>query len=91
MKKIENKNYTMMADKDRTATTVDLIKLCLNQPPQGGFNYEDLKNRERIDNALETMEFEDADFKNLVNYVKAMRWNIRHADILDFINEIVTK
>ena len=83
----------MLIGKDKHATTLELIKVCLNQQPQGGFSYKDLQDRERIDKAIkkEPIKLEDADYKNLQKLVEDMRWTARHEDILDFVNEFVTK
>ena len=93
MVKRENKNYDLMIGEDKKAKTVDLIKICLNQVPQNGYTFDDLRNRERIDKAIENgiIELEDSDFKNLQGYVKTAKWTSRHPDLLDFINEFVTK
>lgn len=70
----------------------DLIKMCLDNPPQGGFAMKDMKDRYRIEKLLEgggvTLELEDADAVNLKALVTSMRWGARHVDILTFCDAI---
>lgn len=83
-----------MDDASGKATYTHLIKMCLNMPKQGGYSYEDIKNRERIEEVIkdakpgETVSFEDADFKNLQAIEKETRWMFRHPDLTKFIEAI---
>jgi len=77
------------------ATTVDLIRNCLDLPPQGGFTLQVLRDRDRIEKALDQSKakikkeitFEDQDWKNLKAIVKQSTWGTRHPDILAFLEE----
>jgi hypothetical protein len=71
-------------------TTASLLKLCLANPPQGGFDYKEMRARNKIEDAVETVEpggtieLEDADHAVAVQCVTAMRWGIRHKDLAKF-------
>ena len=66
--------------------------LCLNNPPQGGFDIATMRKRSRVLDEIETakekkknsIEIEDADFETLKVCVAAMRWGMIHRDLLAF-------
>jgi hypothetical protein len=68
----------------------DLIKIALKMPEQGGFSYEDIDHRIKINRALDKnpISLEDADHKYLVNLIKRTRWNFWHEDLLKFRDDI---
>jgi len=73
--------------------TLYLINECLNNTPEGGYSYEDLKNRQRIEKACEkakatSIQFEDNDASNLQDIVQSMRWAMRHDDIMNFCKDV---
>lgn len=59
-----------------------------------GFTRQDLKERDRIEKALDQVngegkiELEDADAENLKRIVDAMAWGIRHPLILEFCDDV---
>jgi hypothetical protein len=56
MQKIEIKKGELgIAPNTVEKTTIDLIRDCLNIPPQGGFTLQDYKKRNRIERAVETL------------------------------------
>ncbi len=70
----------------------DLIEICLDVLPQGGFTPSDIRERNRIQNALDKagktkVDFEDADWDSLKKIVKASRWNIRDKEIFEFLEK----
>jgi len=71
-------------------TVATLLKLCLANPPQGGFDYKEMRARNKIEDAIETVEpggtieLEDADHAVAVQCVTAMRWGIKHRDLAKF-------
>lgn len=74
-------------------TYKELINMVLNSPPgQNGFSFDDLKNRQRIEDALEKsngkLELEDSDYENLKQYTNSTRWPFRHKDILKFCQDV---
>ena len=103
MIKIENKQTSIplnrVSSKDGTkqgATYKDLIESSMDILPQGGFTPEDIRNRNRIQKALEDIkdnmiELEDADYKNLQAIVELSRWASRDVELSDFLNVFVEK
>lgn len=85
---------------DTEMTTQELIKLCLNNPPSGGFQYKDFKERARVENAMDHLQqvegeeyecfiLEDADYKNLVKWIQAMQWLTRAQFVIDFCEQFL--
>jgi hypothetical protein len=78
-------------------TTQDLIKLCLDNPPQGGFNFKAYKERARVESAMDKVQhhildgdffaLEDRDFENLKHWVDTGGWVRRDPFLLDFIEQ----
>lgn len=83
-------------------TTEELIKICLNTIPPTGFSFQDLKDRMRIQKAMEnkkvyvsagegditgSFELEDADYNNFISLVAASRWNVRDRFVYDFLDK----
>lgn len=66
----------------------DFCKACLNQAPAGGWDMETMKKRNRIEDIIEksgkTIELEDHDHATLLPLVKAMKWGMKHKDIVSF-------
>lgn len=93
MKALENKS-TKMVDEGIKLDYVCLIKICLNQPPDGGFVYAHFEPRRRIDSVIaevkenNMLEFEDADAKNLKQIVSVAHWLSRHDDIVAFCDDV---
>lgn len=101
MKSIKNKKTEILevqlrytTDKEKTVDYKELIEYCLDVIPQGGFTPKDIRDRNRIQNALgkssTDIELEDADFANLVPIVSASRWTMRHKDLSEFLNHFET-
>ena len=96
MKNLAIKTLTVKGMEIDNPTTTDLVKACLNTRPEGGYSYEDLKNRQRIEKACKKAEdekaeeivFEDNDATNLKQMVKTMKWALRHQEILDFHEQV---
>lgn len=95
MKTITNKSVDLNAPHIPNAPTcyAGLIEACLNQTPQGGFTYEDIKLRQRIEHAcvkgISKFNLEDADHAKLVELVKSMRWLVRSEAIVQFTDDIL--
>ncbi len=72
--------------------TADLIRMTLNNVPQGGLAPVDMRKRIRILDTLEeangSLELEDADAKVLSDCVGQMRWNILDRGILNFCDAV---
>jgi len=69
----------------------DLIEAALDIIPQGGFTPKDIRDRNRIQEALDkvgvdgVVKLEDADYDNLDKIIKDSRWLIRNKDITKFL------
>lgn len=75
-------------------TTRELIKICLDQIPATGFSFTDLKDRMRIQDALNRtangkLELEDHDYEIFRGLVTASRWNVRDQFVYDFLKDHV--
>ena len=81
-------------------TTKELIKLTLDNPPEGGFTFRDFKERARVENAMDKTELvnpgnsldaffvlEDHDFSKLSGWVAAMKWARRDPFIVEFCTQ----
>ena len=93
MKTLPKRNLTIEIPGLKQPNTLYLIGECMNSMPDGGYSYDDLKNRQRIDDALKkakvkSIEFEDSDAENLQSIVKTMRWANRHEDIMQFCEDV---
>ena len=99
MKKLELKNTDMILEigSDKKGTYLDLIKLCLQATPKGGFGIEDmamrLKIREKAQKAFDVvgsneLQLEDAEADSLNSYVNNCPWGIIHEDILQFAEDV---
>ena len=64
---------------------LDLIAHALDIVPQGGFTPKDIRDRNRIQEALDKadtkIELEDADYDALEKIMKDSRWTIRDAEL----------
>lgn len=90
-KTIENKQTTLdFNDKGevKKMSYFGIIKICLDNPPQGGFSRDDIKKRNRIEEKLkgEKAELEHDDFHQMKKICNDMKWNTRHADLETFLN-----
>jgi len=93
MKKLANKKYEIKISENQGATTEDLIRMILNFPVDGGLQFKQFKERERILTQLDKVkdgvfEFEDEDVKNLKIIVTSFKWNKYSNDALNFMEEI---
>ncbi len=90
MKTVPNPTFTIPLAGGKNATAKDLLLLCIDHQPQGGFDLATQRARNRVAAVLEkTTEgaeivLEDADHTTAQEAVKAMRWAGRHADIVKF-------
>lgn len=102
MKKIELKKHTEALESangktvDVKMSTLDLIKMAINDVPPGGFAASDMMERLELlsivkdiqklpeEQQPDHIELEDAQFKNLGKYVNSMKWSILSQFIVDF-------
>ena len=100
MKEIKNKK-TKIEEKtikrDGSAKVVDykqLIELTLDIIPQGGFAPKDIRERNRIQKAIDDspatiIKLEDEDFKNLIKIIDLSRWPVRGKELSEFLETFV--
>ena len=74
---------------------LDLIEIALDIVPQGGFTPKDIKERSRIQEALDnsdrkTIELEDSDYDALVNVMSLSRWTIRNKELNKLLQNFET-
>lgn len=80
----ENK-IKFQGDKDKMVDYKDLIEHALDIIPQNGFTPKDIKERNRIQEALDkstnVIAIEDADYTALEKIMKDSRWMIRSKEL----------
>ena len=91
MKSLPNQIFSITIPGEKPiVTTATLLKICLSVPPQGGFDYKTMRDRSKVEDILDAVEsgdtiaLEDADYAVAVQCVTAMRWGIRHKDLVKF-------
>lgn len=95
-KTIENRETSMTMKNGQELTKMsyfDIIKLCLDNPPQGGFSRDDIKKRNRIEEKLigDSAELEHDEFYSLKKICNDMKWITRHTDLesfLDYLDDV---
>jgi len=87
MKETPNVQFT------EAESTVFLLKIALQQMPQGGFTFEESRARNRIADVLEKVEsggiikLEDSDHAKAVEVVKAARWGGNPKHLIQFAEQ----
>ena len=93
MKDINNKFATIQINgSEKTFTVADLLKEAVNVIPKDGLTPDLIQKRLRVlkvinqakDENLQTLSFEDADFKTASECVAAMRWGVIDPFIIEF-------
>lgn len=103
MKQINNKQTSIEIiddEKKGKANYCDLIRIALRQQKQGGYSYDDIKNRIAVDKALREadklkgkqsiIELEDSYHTFLLQLIKDANWSFWHEDLLQFIDDIIS-
>lgn len=89
MKTINDKEVQIGKDK---INYKELLKICVNTPPQGGYTPEDMKNRVKILSVIDSsngeMKFEDAEYNTLKECVNKSRWNVLAPELVEFIEYV---
>ena len=109
MKLIENrkfKNPITLGQSDIQITEyVQLIQVALNNPPEGGFQIEQMRERIKISEVIikasqdsdgnkkdtKKIEFEDSHIKIIQGCVNTLRWGGLNPEIVDFNDYINTE
>lgn len=82
---------------EQNVSTDFLILACLDNLPDKGFTFSDLKSRRRISDVIETIDskkkdvidLEDSDFEVLKQCVLSMRWAVRSKFIEEFCEQFL--
>ncbi len=73
----------------------DLIGICLNNPPQGGWKTDEMRKRIKIEDKLEgvkedgEIKLEDAEWEKVVECSK-IPWQFKHKDIIAFEDALLS-
>lgn len=90
MKEIPNTTFTIRVSESKQHTTASMLMLCLNNPPQGGFDLATMRARNRVADVVEKtpdggeIKLEDSDYATAQDSIRGMRWGAAHKDILKF-------
>ncbi len=92
MKKLENKETTILLSKDKKACYSDILSGVLEGTPAEGITIGDLRQRLSIIDTVKcsngTIDLEDKDFEYLKGVVNNNRWGIIHRDIINMVDDI---
>lgn len=92
MKTLENKTTTIKDPSDQYVDYAFLLDAVLKIQPAGGYSLDDMKKRIKIQNVLETSDetipLEDADAEYMKPLVRNMKWNMVHADLITFSDDV---
>lgn len=98
MKKIKIEKTTLLesklkfqGDPSKEVDYKDLMEIVLDIIPQGGFTPKDIRDRNRIQGAIDeakdgTINLEDSDYENFVKIIETSRWPVRDKEILKFLD-----
>lgn len=75
---------------DKEVDYKDLMELTLDVVPQNGFTPKDIRDRNRIQIAIDkekdgTISLEDADWDNFIKVLDQSRWPIRDKELAEFL------
>ena len=99
MKKVKNEKTEINesqvkfeGSKEKKLDYKALIEYTLDVVPQGGFVPSDIRERNRIQKAIDDMKedlisFEDADYEALLKIINLSRWTIRDKDLNIFLDK----
>ncbi len=87
--KITEEQVKFRGDADKLLDYRDLIEISLDVVPQGGFSPKDIRERNRVQEALDKattiISLEDADFEALEKIIKNSRWSVRDKELDVFL------
>jgi len=91
---IKESQIKFRGDESKILNYIDLIEIALDIIPQGGFTPKDIRDRNRIQDALDKAKsvedsilLEDADFEALEKVIKDSRWTLRDRDLNIFLKK----
>jgi hypothetical protein len=86
------KYLRMKSNEVGASSTAEILKVCINDPPQGGFTSQDIRTLQRVLDSIEAggdvLAMEDTDAKAVQKRVAEMKWKIIHPDILAFVDAV---
>lgn len=74
---------------------IDLLKIAINSPSQGGYSVSEMAQRIRLLDTVETAEkvgansvsFEDSDYQALAKLMKEAKWSVLSRTIVEFVSQ----
>lgn len=92
--KISEDKVKFQGDKDKELDYKDLLEIAMDVLPQGGFTPKDIRERNRIQDALDQakdgkISLEDADYEALIKIVNNSRWTLRDKELHKFLSQFV--
>ncbi len=79
MKNVPNLTFTIPSN-PKPESTVSLLRICLQSQPQGGFDFNTMRKRMKVEAVLdsvkegETLNLEDEYYEEAVRAIKETRW-----------------
>jgi len=98
MKAVMNKEVSLRLESGENGNYGELIKMCARQVPPQGFDVQQMRERQRVLDAVEAAEknskgkkkadiqLEDADFAVALGCIKSMRWGALSKEIIEFVD-----
>lgn len=93
MKKLELKKVDFFKNEEGESVNYSaLIRVCLNNVPEGGYTVQEMRDRMDILNKAEkangSLDLEDSETKKLKSCVKAMKWSLMNKEIVQFCDDV---
>ena len=86
----------MIIESSTELTTLQLIRQCVDNIPQGGINASEMVKRiklidkiEKIKPAVKVLDLEDEEYQKLKDLEAAITWSIVHKCFIEFHDDIV--
>lgn len=92
MKELKVKEYSLLEDAEKHVTTKFFATQVVKSPSDTGYSIDDVLARTKLQNVIndsvDVIKFEDADFKVFVDLMNKSKWTFTHEDLADFITEV---
>jgi len=92
MKELKVKEYSLLEDAEKHVSTKFFATQVIKSPSDNGYSIDDVLTRTKlqnlINNSVDVINFEDADFKTFVELMNKSKWTFTHEDLADFITEV---
>ena len=90
--KITEEKIKFRGDESKELDYKDLIGFALDVVPQGGFTPKDIRDRNRIQDALDKatniITLEDSDYDALEKIIRDSRWTLRDSELNAFLGNL---